>query len=499
MKYLFSDDIGTTAVNVGFFTDNLDEICIEVAEYTLLTPQNKIVEMNPETYWSSMVSCIERIIRNHSIEGKDIACITCTTQGETITPVDRSGNALHHSIVWLDTRAESEAAFIQEKISQELFYQSTGCPDISSIWPLAKILWFKNNRRDIYDQTYKMLLLEDYMIMRLTGQFVTNISISSSTGYFDIKRGDIWEEILDQCGIDSAKIPKAVCCGSVIGSLSPEAARSLGLTTKTLVAAGGMDQAVSAIGSGNTKEGVVTETTGTAQVIAATCEKPNLDQWSPVTVYAHVLPEKYLLLNISQTAGIILKWFRDEFCKDIIAEYGKAAFKAIDDMAANAPPLSNGLMLFPHLTGMQIPKIDSRTRGVFFGVGLDTGRDCFARAIMEGVGYMLRENIEALYELGVSQPEAVHSLGGGAKSELWNQIKADICSMNIITMKNEESALLGAAMIGAVACGLFKDISEASDRIKEKGQVVPNMQNVKAYETSYQKYQELYDHFKDLF
>ena len=497
-RLLITLDVGTTAVKAGLFTERLEPLGFKIKEYSLLTPERGIVELKPQIYWESAIECIKHVVEIANIDKGQIISITCTTQGETIIPIGFDGKELYNAVVWLDSRAEKEAEFISERFSTEEFYLKTGCPEISPIWPVSKILWFKNNQKNIYDRTYKFLLLEDFLIYKLTGCFVTNPAVSCSTGYFDIYTGDLWAEILAYCDIDSDKIPGCKPCGTVVDTISVEASLNLDIPQTVIVSTGAMDQVTSAVGSGNIIEGVLTETTGTAQVVAATCRKPELSNWSPVTVYAHAVAGKYLLINISQTAGIILKWFRDEFCKDIIESSGNDAFTKMSELAKTAPPLSNGLSLFPHFTGMQVPKLDSNTRGVFFGAGLDTGRECFIRAIMEGVGYMLRENIEVLKQFGVN-PNFVYLLGGGAKSSVWNRIKADICNLPVVTMNNEESASVGAAILGGIACGLFKDVEEAVIFLKEDKRLEPVPEISALYEDGYAEYKRMYECFKELF
>ena len=497
-KMLLTLDVGTTAVKAGLFSEELQPLDFNVKEYNLLTPAKGMVEIEPEIYWCSAAECIKHVVESSGVEKKQIISLTCTTQGETIIPVGYNGEVLHNAVVWLDSRAEKEAEYISQRFSAEDFYHKTGCPEISPIWPVSKILWFKNNKKNIYDNTFKFLLLEDYLIYKLTGKFVTNPAVSCSTGYFDIYHGRLWNEILDYCDIAADKIPECKSCGTLVGNISEEASTELELPQTVAVSTGAMDQVASAVGSGNITNGTVTETTGTAQVVAATCDKPELDSWSPVTVYAHAVAGKFLLINVSQTAGIILKWFRDEFCKDIVDRTGDEAFIKMSELAEHAPPLSKGLSLFPHFTGMQVPKLDSGTRGVFFGIGLDTGRECFIRAIMEGVGYMLRESMEVLETLGIV-PSYIYSLGGGAKSSAWNQIKSDICKLPVTTMKNEESASIGAAILGGIACGVFTNVEEAVCLLEEKNKVMPNTENSDCYEDGYSVYRQMYERFKDLF
>ncbi len=497
MKYLLTLDVGTTAVKVGIISQVLDPLVFIVKEYMLFSPEKGIVELNPEVYWKSATEAIKEALASAGIKGSEIAAITCTTQGETIIPVDIEGNPLYNAIVWLDSRAKEEADYISGEYTNADFYKVTGVPEISPLCPIAKILWFKNKKPEIYNSTYKFLLLEDYLVMKLTGRFVSNAAIMCTTGYFDIILNVLWEDMLAYCGIDQHKFCEVLPSGVKAGELTKHAAVETGLPEGIFVATGAMDQVASAIGSGNIKDGIVTETTGTAQVTAATCGIPDLSRWTPVTIYSHAIKDKYLLINISQTAGIILKWFRDEFCRDIV-EKEESVFAQMDEIAEGIAPLSNGLLLFPHFTGMQIPRMDPNTRGVFFGIGLDTGRGHFIRSIMEAVGYMLRENIEALEELGV-RPKSIYSLGGASKSKIWSRIKADICDMEIFLMDREESTSIGAAILGGVACGLISDVESACRLLGVKGSIKPVQENTIIYNEGYKRYKNLYDCFKELF
>ena len=204
---------------------------------------------------------------------------------------------------------------------------------------------------------------------------------------------------------------------------------------------------------------------------------------------------KYLLMMINQTAGMILKWFRNEFAKDIMEQYGAAAFDKLSELAAAAPPLANGLVLFPHLAGIQGAVNDPDALGAFVGVGLDTDRGCFVRAIMEGVAYMSRESIEVMK----LEPASLISLGGGAMSAVWNQIKADVYNKPVLTLSFEEAALLGAAILGGVACGIFGSMEQACGLVGTKDTFRPGAANAKCYEGGYRRYLKMYDCLSPLF
>jgi len=470
-------------------------LAFTINEYQLETPGSDIVELNPQVYWEKTVQGVREVLAESNTKAEEVVAVTCTTQGETMIPVDKDGNELHNAIVWLDARAREEAALLAEAFSPNDFYARTGIPEANAYCPVAKLVWLKKNKPELYRKTHKVLLLEDYLVYRLSGEFVTNPALMCSTGYFDIVENKVWDDILERFGIDPKKIPQVRPCGTKVGTVTKKAAEELGLGEHVVVSTGAMDQVASAIGANNLAEGVITEMTGTCEVVAATVDKPNLRQWSPITVYSHGVEGKYLLVTVSQTAGMVLKWFRDEFCVELVEQGKGNAFNRMSAAAANVPPLSKGVSLFPHLTGMQFPETDESARGVFFGVGLDTGRDCFIRAIMESISYTLRESIEYM---GLS-PSQVFALGGGAKSAVWNQIKADVCGLNIVTMETEETASLGAAMLGAAACGIFHDIGEAAAKVKRSQVYEPQPEAVRLYEKGYAKYKKMYEQFKPLF
>jgi xylulokinase len=494
MKYVLTLDVGTTAVKAGLFSEHLESISFAVREYRLLTPGPDQVEMDPEVYWTEAKEAILAAVSRAGVTPQDIISITCTTQGETLIPVGKDKKHLANAIVWLDSRAKSEADFIAKGFEKITIYQVAGLPEINGYCPIAKVLWVKNNMPEMYAKTEKFLLLEDYLILRLCGIYVTNPPLMCSTGYFNIHSDMLWEEMLRYCGISADKFPEVVPSGTIIGKLLGSVAGDLGLSPEVMVTTGAMDQVASAVGSGNTAVGIVSETTGTAQVVAATCEKNVPEQWTPVTIYRHAVGDAFLKIVINQTAGIAYKWFRDEFCIDL-AKAHEDAFDAMGALAEKEPAGSRGLIFFPHLTGMQFPQSDETLRGAFVGVGLDTNRGCFIRAIMEGVGFMLRESIEGMN----LKPESIISLGGGAKSPLWCQIKADISGIKIAILEHAESTSLGAAVMGCVAMGIYSDYQTAAKALVRESEFQPVAENHDLYQPAYAEYQAMYCLFSPIF
>lgn len=470
-------------------------------EYELLTPSKDIVELAPEKYWEAVCDSILKVVKDSGVDSRGIKVVTFTTQGETLIPVDKEGNALHNALVWLDARAAEESEAIGKGIGREDFYRHTGLPEAGPACPAAKVLWFKNKKPELFDKVYKILLLEDFLIYKFTGEFVTERSLMSSTGYFDVHRNALWERTLEVLGVGAEYFPEILQCGTRVGLIREDVADGLGLKQGAVVSTGAMDQISSAIGAGNIVPGVVTETTGTALVIAATVERPKFDAASGMSYYRHY-NQQFLMLPYNPTAGIVLKWFKDEFCREEIEASrmkGISVYEMLDGMAERVVPLSGGMLVIPHFAGKLSPDINPHARGVFFGVGLDTKKEHFIGAILESIGYMLKENIEAVEQIGVKINE-IRSLGGGSRSRLWNSVKADICEKDILTMAQDESTSLGAAMLGAVSVGLYKSIEEACGNFVRIGQVFkPDESHFEMYRKGYRLYQKLYGSLNRLF
>lgn len=503
MKKLLTLDIGTTSVKISIFDQNLNLISCSNEEYQLITQGVSIVELEAEKYWQAVKNGIYNAIEQGGVERSEIAAVTATTQGETLIPVDHMGNALRNAIVWLDGRASKESNYISGKFDSKSFYAVTGIGECTGFCPVSKIMWIKNNEPEIYKQTYKFMLLEDYIIMKLTGRFVTEKSLICSTGYFDIIRDCLWDEILDYIGVSPDKIPDILECGTVVAALSSLAVDELGFSINTVVATGAMDQTAGAVGAGNLVPGMVTETTGTALCIGATTDCPDLNHPARVVIYRHIYPGKYLIIPISMTAGIVLKWFKDEFCyKEILESQNqdRSVYELFDKIVQEAPPMSNGLILVPYFTGVIQPDNNPYAKGIFFGVGLDTKKQHFLRSIFEAIAFMLRENIELIESVSGESISEVRSLGGGSKSWIWRKIKADISGKKIACMEIPECTSLGAAILGGVAVGMFSDAKHAAqlaNRVKDYVQPDESLKDL--YNKGYQKYREIYNRLKSLF
>ena len=492
MKLMLAIDAGTTSIKAGLFTPSGTCIAIAREEYRIDTPSVERAELDPETYWQACASSVRQVLAANTDVQNQVASIAVSSQGETLICTDDDGKALRPAIIWLDNRATDQAARLADKFSQ-VVYDLTGVPEIIATWPACKILWLKENEPEVFSRTKKYLLVQDYLIYRLTGVFSTNGSVSCTSLYFDYIAHDWWDEMLSELTITRAQLPTVIPTGEFIANLTNYASSELGLPNSVMVVGGGMDQCVGAIGAGNILDGNFSETTGAALTIQVTLQTPDIDKQKIIQVYEHSIPGKYLLCPVCPTAGMAFKWFRDTFGEhemDLEESGIGDAYEHLTRLASSVPAGSDGLVMLPHLMGTYSSRPNSFARGSFTGFTLSHTRGHFVRSLLEGVAFLLKHNLDVIESTGLRVRE-IRSTGGGAKSELWNQIKADVNNVPVITLENDDTALIGDAILAGVACGVYGSIEEGCQALVAiKSRLEPS-QNVAVYQQAYQKYSSL--------
>ncbi|MGC8717765.1 MAG: xylulokinase [bacterium] len=486
--YLLGIDIGTTSIKVGLINEKGGLVSLSIQEYSLKTSSNNRVESYADTYWNSCKAGIRDVLEKSSVSSASIVAIGLSSQGETLVCLDKEGKVLRNVIVWLDSRAVEESEIIGREIPIELWYRTTGLSEVSPMWPICKILWIKRNEPDIFGKTSKFLVLKDYLIWKLTGEFVTDPSVSSSTGYLSIVKRDWWDDALNILGIGHEKLPSIMESHTLIGRINLEVSKELGLPSGIPVINGGMDQMVGALGAGNIKPGIITETTGTALAIIATTDEPIFDPQRRVPCSPHCIPNKYILMPYTETAGILLRWFRDNFPSiNGIEDYDRML-----SLANQIPPGSDGLIVIPYFNGSFCPNFNPNARGAFVGVTLNHSRAHFIRAIVEAVSFMLRENIDLLRSLSIPV-ERVRALGGASKSDIWLQMKSDVLNLPVEVPLYSEASVLGAGILAGIGCGIFSNFKDAVERAVKIIRVFkPDPKVSVSYEKVYQDYLSLY-------
>ena len=438
-KIFLGIDIGTTSVKAAVFDGEGKRLALFSEDYTLDTSDGgKVIEFDAERY----VSIVKKAIEKLTAECGRIDALSVDTQGETMILADAAGKPLCPAVVWLDNRAGEEADIIKERFGNERVYEVTGQPEITAGWPASKLLWFGRRRPEIMGAVRKIFLLEDWILYRLTGNFVTEPCIQSSSVYFDIVSYDWWDEMLSFIGIDRSVLPKIVKTGECVGEYE-------GIK----VIAGTLDQIAGTLGCGCVDGSVISEMTGTIMAICAAADTiPPYDPSSIIPCHIHALPGKYCRILWSGTAGMALKWFRSNFCEQY-------SFRELDGLAKEVPPGCEGMTLLPYFTGSTMPKYNPDATAVFAGVTLSHTRAHFARAVLESIAFILRQDLEYIGTEGIRE---IRITGGGASSPLWAQIKADVTGKRLRVPRESETACLGTAIIAAAGEGSFPSIEAAS-------------------------------------
>ena len=437
-KYL-GIDIGTTSLKAAVFDRDGNRLALKTVDYILDTdPRTGFIEFDAMKY----VALCKEAIRDLIQECGKIDALSVDTQGETLILADECGAPLAPAIVWLDNRATEEARALEAHFGRKAVYEVTGQAEIPAAFPASKLMWMQKNRPEIWAKTKKIFLLEDFILYHLTGNFVTEGTVQSSSLYYDIQNGIWWEKMLDFIGVDKALLPSLVPTATPVGFFE-------GIP----VIAGMLDQIAGTVGCGITDDTAISEMTGTIMAICVTSDEfPPYDERSVVPCHAHAIRGKYCRILCSSTAGMALKWF-----KNTLAE--RFSFKELDALAEKVSPGCDGLTVLPYFCGAYTPKYDPNARAVFSGVTLSHTRGHFARAIMEAIAFNLKQNLDAL---NLEQLKEIRITGGGAASPLWASIKASVTKTPLKTLAESETACLGTALAAAVGIGDFPDIASAA-------------------------------------
>ena len=447
MKHLMGIDIGTTSLKGCVFDESGEVLASVTKAYTLLT-EGERVEFPAESYFKLFEEAYNELAAQVHIDAFAI-----DTQGETLIFLDENGEPLMNAIVWLDNRAEKEAKAIEEAFGLEKIYEITGQTEVPAGYPAPKVLWLKNNHPELFKRLDKVLLLEDYLLYRITGKLSAERSLYSSTLYLNVRTGEYFKEMLDFIGISESYLPTLYESGVPVGEYR-------GATVST----GALDQVSGFVGCGILREGIVSETTGTALAVCA-FSKTVPPYFEGIKVPAHYVgKDKYCLLMWAPTAGMVMEWYKRTFCEEI-------DFKTLDELASKVPLGSEGLTVSPNMRGSVMPKNDPALRGGVYGIDLRHTRAHFARAVMESIACLLRQYLECL---GLSIDQVV-SVGGGAKSKLWREIKADITGKRVVTLENKETGCLGTAIYAGVGAGIYESVEQASaNLLRVKDAIIPS-------------------------
>jgi xylulokinase len=500
MALLMGLDVGTTGCKASVFDEAGRPIVSAYREYPLICPKPAWAELDPMVVWRHLTDTIREAAAKTDAE--EIIALSISAQGEAFIPISEDGEPLYNSIVTPDQRAQDQTSSLQQTFGSQWIFQETGMV-LFPIYTLNKILWIRDNLPSVFSNAARFLCWEDYVNLKLTGRAAIDCSLANRTLMFDIRNRKWSDEILSGVDLSQDLLAEIVPSGKPVGEISPSVAGDLGLSPRTLMVSGGHDQACGCLGAGVIDEGPLYDVTGTVECLMPSIKDPIL---TPSMFaggfgnYCHAVPDRYLILGYNMTAGTILRWFRDEFAGEEAKRAereGISFYSILDDLASNVPSGSDGLLLLPYFMGAATPNWDTRARGALVGLTLAHGKAHVARAIMEGITYELRSNLEALRSNSVEAGE-LRAVGGGARSEFWCQLKADMTQLPVRVPLVPEASTIGSALLAGIGSGVYRDFDEAVRRTlcverSYKPREVP------AYESAYRRYLHLYKQLKPLF
>lgn len=433
--------------------------------------------------------------------GGEITAMGISSFGESAVAVDINGQPLAPVMLYTDPRGAVQSEQLAQKLGGEQIMEWTGCKP-SFMYTLPKLMYIRQEQPRLYQNTYKFLLIEDYIIFRLTGEAVIDYSLAARTMALDIRKKSWCAPVLEAGEISSEKLSRPVPSGTPAGLVRPEMAAELGLHGKTMVVTGGHDQACAAVGAGVLAPGLSVDGTGTVECITPVFDRPLTNRVMYAGGYAcvpHALEGLYQTYAFSFTGGALLKWFRDSFGQEAVQEAAKKNISPYKLLDSRVKPGPSGLLVLPYFAGAATPRMDDRAIGAILGLTLETTTYDIYRGLMEGVTYEMRYNLELLEQAGISVGQ-LRTTGGGAASPVWLQIKADILGKPVMSLDSCEAGTLGAIMLAGKAAGAFATLEEGTAALLRTGRIYePNMAFRERYEELYEGYKKIYPFTKEIY
>jgi xylulokinase len=496
--YILAHDLGTSGNKATLFTTEGRMVGSVTAPYDTHYFNNNWSEQEPEDWWKAVCSSTKALVQD--VDARQIAVIAFSGQMMGCLCVDKDGRPLRPAILYSDQRAVKECNAILAHIDPREFYRTTG-HRASASYSVEKLMWVKDHEPQVYAKTYKMLHAKDYLNFRLTGIMATEYSDASGTNVLDLNTLRWSEKIVRAAGIDGEMLPALKASTDVIGALTPAAAVALGLPAGIPVVAGGGDGVCAGVGVGSVKPGITYNYLGSSSWIATTTKQPIYDEQMRTFVWAHAVPGYVHPCGTMQTAGSAYAWLKNEICtmeKAAASGSGGNPYELINKEIEKSPPGANGIVFLPYMLGERSPRWNPDAKGALLGLTLEHTRADVLRAVMEGVTLNLSIILDIFREQIPIHEMTV--IGGGAKGAVWRKIMADIYQADILRPNYlEEATSMGAAIIGGVGCGVFKDFDVAGRFIEMTDTTHPDPALQSLYQETKSLLNDSYDALAPLF
>ena len=530
-KLILAYDIGTTSLKACLYdiSDNLKLKASAIGEYKLTIFEDGGAEQNPDDWYAAMIKATHQMLDEHSFEPSEIGGISFCSQMQGLVLVDAAGNALRPAMSYMDGRAaaqKAKAVNLKGKPAAGLKIEGlpankllraisiTGIAPTSVKDPLWKYHWVRDNEPEVFSKVYKYLDVKEFLIMRLTGRAVMTRDSAGATFMYDNRPGKgCWSRALCSLyGVEPAHLPDIIDSEAAAGQLDRNAADELGLIPGIPVFGGGGDASLIGLGAGAVAENDIHIYMGTSGWVSALTSKRRLDLNHMIASITGAVPGMYNYFCEQETAGKCMEWVAQHLALDEIGVYLQKKqvhedpetiynnlFEYLNEVIQETEPGCGGVLFTPWLHGSRSPFEDPNARGMFFNIGLNTGKRKLIRAVVEGLGYNLRWMLESL-ESKMKGNEAIRFVGGGAQSVVTAQILADITGRTIEVPENpQNTGALGAAVLAGIGLGELSSFDEVPKRISIGGIFKPRDDNRDIYEKNYRVFTKLYRTNKVLF
>ncbi|MCI8327276.1 MAG: carbohydrate kinase [Lachnospiraceae bacterium] len=494
-KYLIGIDEGTTGCKTCVFDEEGNILGMSYREYPCYYPNPGWVEQKSDDIIPMLYESCKEAITKANVPKEDIASACFSTQGSLVCVLDENGKPLRDFIGWQDIRSVEERDELFAKLSKEDTYKLAGATQMTQA--ISKFYWIKKHQPEIWSKVKRIATSMDYALMAFgADDWYADASSCGRLGMFDVDNYCWSKTLMDTIGVDESYLPKLAKVGQVVGHVSKEISEITGLPEGCPLAVGAMDCCCSAFGTGNWADGEVSMVIGTYGAIFATSYKPVRDPEGLLMVKPYVPVQKWTVEGSTTCAASSYRWFRDVFCG---LEKAAKSLPGIDDydlinaQIETVAPGANGVTFLSYLQGADGVRSNPNCAGGFAGLYLGTSKAEMARAVMEGICYEFKVVIDHQLKTGV-KISGIRLAGGATKSPVWCQMLADIFKVKIMITNAEEAGCLGAALMGGIGAGVYKDAEDASKRACRIEKVFePNPENFKAYEEAYARYNKLYD------
>ena len=479
-KYILSIDIGTSSAKTVLFDDNFNIIANSSQQYETKYPHTGWAEQNPDSWWKALIDTTNKVLRESNINPNQIAVVGIDAFSTTVVPVDDNGCPLRPAIIWLDRRATKQASLVESKLGSEIWDITGNISDAGNVAP--KILWIKDNEYEIYKNTHMFLHANSYLVYKLTGKFSMDKSQVGLSQLCNTKTCQYSDQLISNYGIDKSKLPEIFECTDIIGNITSEAAKLTGLSAKTPVIAGSMDNVAAGLGAGVYKNGEVYISGGTVTTNNICLDNPIFNK--NLHIYPHIVPNTWIAAGCTDFGGGVVNWLNEEILGNDNAD-------DISKLIEFSKTSESSIIFLPYMVGQRSPIWNNNTSGVIVGLKPTTTKSDLIRAAIEGTTYGSRQVLSMVEDDGINI-SVVRITGGSSKSSIWVQVFSDVLNKKIEIPGTIDLPPLGIAIAAAYGVGIIDDFEQATCNITIQKTFSPNKENYDYYSDMYKVFRNLY-------